>query len=120
MAIKGSKGHVGGKKVSGRHSSVIEMADNILKKLAKAEWLESVRPMEIKPARGGRPAITIKRHPDTNFKHTLRLTFRQSGSVQDVDVKLVDLQMQREQAIEEIRTIANKLSNGLTVYDKSQ
>ena len=119
MSIKGSKGHIGGKKVSGRHTSVIEMADTILKRLAKAEWLDSVRPMEIKPARGGRPAITIKKHPDVNFKHTLRVTFRQSGSVQDVDMKLHDLPANKAQAIDDIQTVANKLSSGLTVYDKS-
>ena len=64
MGLGNKKGHVHGTNVSGGHSTLIDGADAIVKKLGVLSWFESVRPGMISVARGGKPSVTIRRYAD--------------------------------------------------------
>jgi len=60
MGLGSKKGHVHGKRVSGGHSTLIEGADAIVKKVGSFSWFESVRPGVISVAKGGKLSVTIR------------------------------------------------------------
>ena len=81
-----------GSQVSGSHSTLIDGADNVIKKLGVLSWFESVRLGVISVARGGKLSVTIRRPADTTHVNTLKLIFRTKGSVQDVFLQVQDLE----------------------------
>ena len=92
MGMGKKKGHVHGSSVSGGHSTLIDGADAVVKKLGGMSWFESVRPAEISRAKGGKFSVTIRRHADATHQNTLKLIFRKPRSVQDVYVQVHDLE----------------------------
>ncbi len=84
MGLGNKRGHVHGSKVSGGHSTLIDGADAVVKKLGVLPWFESVRPGVISVARGGTLSLTIRRPADGTHVNTLKLIFRTKGSVQEV------------------------------------
>lgn len=116
--LGGSKGHISGAGVSGRHTTVIEGVDKILRRLSTKEWFDSVQPMQIiaeKSIGGGGRYVDIKRHPDTKFKNTLMLTFKKSGAVQKVAVRAENLETQLAQATADIESTVAREWRGATV-----
>src|SRR5436305_12131620 len=91
MGLGNKKGHVHGSKVSGGHTTLIDGADAVVKKLGALPWFESVRPGIISVARGGKPSVTIRRHADATHANTVKLIFRTKGSVQDVFLHVRDM-----------------------------
>jgi hypothetical protein len=55
MGLGNKKGHVQGSQVSGGHTTLIDGADDVTKKLGVLSWFESVRPGIISVAKGGKP-----------------------------------------------------------------
>src|SRR3954462_14174073 len=92
MGLGNKKGHVHGTTVRGGHSTLIDGADAVVKKLGLLSWFESVRPADISHARGGKPSVTIRRHANATHQNTLKLIFRKSRSVQVVYVHVRDLE----------------------------
>lgn len=119
MALGNKKGHISGKRVSGTHTSVIDGADDVLKKMAMKPWFVSARPREIIVDRGGAPSITIKRHVNEVYRNTLTLTFRKSGTVQKVDVVVENLEENSAAIVKDIHTIAARIMRGAEIYDRT-
>ncbi len=119
MKLGNKKGHISGRKVAGTHTSVIDGADRLLKKISTKEWFISARPREIIIDRGGTPSITIKRHSNTAYQNTLTLTFRKTGSVQKVDIVVANLTENIAGITEDIKTIAAKNMRGAEIYDRT-
>ncbi len=84
MGLGRKKGHVQGSQVSGGHTTLIDGADSVVKKLGVLSWFESVRPGIISVAKGGKLSVTIRRPADTTHVNTMKLIFRTKGSVQEV------------------------------------
>jgi len=120
MGLGNKKGHISGKQVTGRHTTVIDGVDKILKKIAKKPWFESARPREIIVDRGGAQSITIKRHVNETHRNTLTLTFRKTGSVQKIDVFVQNLEDNIEVIVTDIKTIAAKAMRGAEIYDRTR
>src|ERR1700722_8551987 len=76
MGLGNKKGHVHGTNVRGGHSTLVDGADAVVKKLGGLTWFESVRPGMISVARGGKPSVTIRRYADATHANTVRLIFR--------------------------------------------
>ena len=92
MGLGKKKGHVQGSQVSGGHTTLIDGADNVIKKLGVLSWFESVRPGVISVAKGGKLSVTIRRPADTTHVNTMKLIFRTKGSVQEVYLYVRDLE----------------------------
>ena len=92
MGLGNKKGHVQGSQVSGSHTTLIDGADNVIKKLGVLSWFESVRPGVISVAKRGKLSVTIRRPADTTHVNTVKLIFRTKGSVQDVFLQVRDLE----------------------------
>ena len=66
MGLGNKKGHVQGSQVSGGHTTLIDGADNVVKKLGVLTWFESVRPGVISVAKGGKLSVAIRRLADAD------------------------------------------------------
>jgi len=119
MGLGKKKGHVHGSNVSGGHSTLIDGADAVVKKLGMLSWFESVRPAEISVAKGGKPSVTIRRHADATHQNTLKLIFRKSGSVQVVYVHIRDLETNLATVVSDIARVAGKELRGSLIYDRT-
>jgi hypothetical protein len=119
VGLGNKKGHISGKHVSGTHTSVIDGADAILKKMHGKFWFVSARPREIVVDRGGRASITVKRHINTMYANTLTVTFRKSGTVQKVDVVVLNLEKNMVVVIHDMQKIAEKIMRGAEFYDRT-
>ena len=119
MGLGNKKGHVHGTNVSGGHSTLIDGADDIVKKLGAMPWFESVRPAAISIAKGGKPSVTIRRHADATHENTLKLIFRKTGSVQDVFVHVRDLEANMAAIVSDILRVVGKEMRGAEVYDRT-
>jgi hypothetical protein len=120
MGLGNKKGHITGKSVSGGHTTVIDGADTVLKKMATRDWFISARPKEVIVDRGGKTSITIKRHVNTTYCNTLTLTFRKSATVQKIDVVTHGLDENCAGIVEDIRKITAKAMKGAEIYDRTQ
>jgi hypothetical protein len=118
MGLGNKKGHITGRRVSGGHTTVIDGADAVLKKMAGKDWFVSARPREVVVDRGGKASITIKRHVNGTYRNTLTITFRKSASVQKVDVVAINLEENIAGIVEDIKTIAAKAMHGAEIYDR--
>jgi hypothetical protein len=119
MGLGKKKGHVHGSKVSGGHSTLIDGADAVVKKLGLLSWFESVRPGEITVAKGGKPSMTVRRHANATHQNTLKLIFRKSGSVQVVYVHVRDLETSLATIVSDIARVVDKELRGAEVYDRT-
>jgi hypothetical protein len=119
MGLGNKKGHVQGSQVSGGHTTLIDGADNVVKKLGVLSWFESVRPGIISVARGGKLSVTIRRPADTTHANTLKLTFRTKGSVQDVFLHVRDLEADLAIIVTDISKVVGKELRGAVVYDRT-
>jgi hypothetical protein len=119
MGLGNKKGHVQGSQVSGSHTTLIDGADNVIKKLGVLSWLESVRPGIISVAKGGKLSVTIRRPADTTHVNTLKLIFRTKGSVQDVFLQVRDLETKLENIVRDISKVVGKELRGAVVYDRT-
>src|SRR6185295_11197991 len=72
MGLGNKKGHVHGSHVSGALTTLIDGADQVVKKLGVLSWFESVRPGIISVAKGGKLSVTIRRPPDTTHVNTVK------------------------------------------------
>src|SRR5271154_1342921 len=108
MGLGNKKGHVQGSQVSGGHTTLIDGADNVVKKLGDLSWFESVRPGIISVARGGKLSVTISRPADTTHANRIKLTFRTKGSVQDVFLYVRDLEAKLAEIITDISRVVCK------------
>ena len=119
MGLGSKKGHVSGSQVSGGHTTLIDGADNVIKKMGVLSWFESVRPGIISVARGGKLSVTIRRPADTTHANTLKLTFRTKGSVQDVFLCVRDLETNLAEIVGDISKVVGKELRGAVVYDRT-
>ena len=119
MGLGNKKGHVQGSQVSGGHTTLIDGADNVIKKLGILSWFESVRPGIISVARGGKLSVTIRRPADTTHANTVKLIFRTKGSVQDVFLHVRDLEANFAEIVSDISRVVGKELRGAVVYDRA-
>lgn len=119
MGLGNKKGHVQGSQVSGSHTTLIDGADSVIKKLGVLSWFESVRPGIISVAKGGKLSVTIRRPADTTHENTVKLIFRTKGSVQDVFLQVRDLETNRENIVTDISRVVGKELRGAVVYDRT-
>jgi Predicted metal-binding protein (DUF2103) len=113
MGLGNKKGHVHGSQVSGSHTTLIDGADNVIKKLGVLSWFESVRPGIISVAKGGKLSVTIRRPADSTHVNTLKLIFRTKGSVQDVFLQVRDLETNLANILKDIWPVAKVLQHGI-------
>jgi|SRR6185369_8366076 len=118
MGLGNKKGHISGKKVSGTHTSVIDGADAVIKKMGSKSWFVSARAREIVVDRGGKASVTVKRHINVVYRNTLTITFRKSGTVQKIDVVVQDLDENLTEITEDIRNIAARQMCGAEFYNR--
>ncbi len=119
MGLGNKKGHVQGSHVSGAHTTLIEGADSVVKKLGVLSWFESVRPGIISVANGGKLSVTIRRPADTTHVNTVKLIFRTKGSVQDVYLHVRDLETTLADIVSDISRVVGKELRGAVVYNRT-
>ena len=119
MGLGNKKGHVQGSQVSGGHTTLIDGADNVIKKLGVLSWFESVRPGVISVAKGGKLSVTIRRPADTTHVNTLKLIFRTKGSVQDVFLYVRELEAKLANIVTDISRVVGRELRGAVVYDRT-
>src|SRR5947209_8546929 len=119
MGLGNKRGHVHGSKVSGGHTTLIDGADAVVKKLGVLAWFESVRPGVISVARGGKPSVTIRCPGDATHVNTLKLTFRTKRSVQDVYLHVRDMGKNLPSVMGDILRVVGKEWRGAVVYDRT-
>jgi hypothetical protein len=119
MGLGNKKGHVHGSHVSGAHTTLIDGADQVVKKLGVLSWFESVRPGIITVAKGGKLSVTIRRPPDTTHVNTVKLVFRTKGSVQDVYLQVRDFDANLADIVGDISRVVSKQWRGAVVYDRT-
>jgi Predicted metal-binding protein (DUF2103) len=119
MGLGSKKGHVQGSQVSGGHTTLIDGADKVIKKLGVLSWFESVRPGVISVAKGGNLSVTIRRPADAPHVNTVKLIFRTKGSVQDVFLQVRDLESNLERIVIDISKVVGKELRGAVVYDRT-
>lgn len=119
MGLGNKKGHVHGSQVSGGHTTLVDGADAVVKKLGALSWFESVRPGVISVAKGGKPSLTIRRHADATHVNTLKLVFRTKGSVQDVYLHVRELETILPTVVGDISRVVGKEFRGAEVYDRT-
>ncbi len=119
MGLGNKKGHVQGSQVSGSHTTLIDGADNVVKKLGVLSWFESVRPGVISVAKRGKLSVTIRRPADTTHVNTVKLIFRTKGSVQDVFLQVRDLDTTLAEIVADISRVVGKELRGAVVYDRT-
>jgi hypothetical protein len=119
MGLGKKKGHVQGSQVSGGHTTLIDGADAVVKKLGGLAWFESVRPGVISVARGGKLSVTVRRPGEARHANTLKLTFRTKGSVQDVYLQVRDLEANLPAVVSDILRVVGKEWRGAVVYDRT-
>jgi len=116
-----SKGHIVGDKVTGGHTTVIEGADKVIKRMAKKSWFVSVRPNEISADRsvgGGQPFVAIAPYKNKTHKNTITLTFKRAGVVQRVDIGVSNWEADKTIIINDITQIVTKEWNGARTYNR--
>jgi hypothetical protein len=119
MGLGNKKGHVQGSQVSGGHTTLIDGADKVIKKLGVLSWFESVRPGIISVAKGGKLSVTIHRPADPTHVNTVKLIFRTKGSVQDVFLQVRDLETNLANIVRDISKVVGKELRGAVVYDRT-
>ena len=119
MGLGNKKGHVHGSHVSGAHTTLIDGADQVIKKLGVLSWFESVRTGIISVAKGGKLSVTIRRPADTTHVNTVKLIFRTKGSVQDVYLHVRDLETNLAEIVSDISRVVGKELRGAVVYDRT-
>ncbi len=119
MGLGNKRGHVHGSKVSGGHSTLIDGADAVVKKLGVLPWFESVRPGVISVARGGKLSVTIRRPADGTHVNTVKLIFRTKGSVQEVYLHVREMEKNLPTVVGDIRRVVGKEWRGAAVYDRT-
>ena len=119
MGLGNKKGHVQGTQVSGVHTTLVDGADAVVKKLGVLSWFESVRPGIISVAKGGKLSVTIRRPADTTHVNTVKLIFRTKGSVQDVYLHVHDLEMNLPVIVSDLQRVVRKELRGAVVYDRT-
>jgi hypothetical protein len=119
MGLGNKKGHVHGSQVSGGHTTLIDGADNVIKKLGVLSWFESVRPGVISVAKGGKQSVTIRRPADSTHVNTLKLIFRTKGSVQNVYLNVRDLETNLSDIVSDISRVVGKELRGALVYNRT-
>jgi hypothetical protein len=119
MGLGNKKGHVHGANVSGGHSTLIDGADVIVKKLGVLSWFESVRPGVISTARGGKPSVTVRRYANAAHANTVKLIFRTKASVQEVYLNVRDLDTNLATIVSDIIRVVGKEKRGVVVYDRT-
>lgn len=119
MGLGNKKGHVHGTSVSGGHSTLIDGADAIVKKLGVLPWFASVRPGIISVAKGGKLSVTIRRYADGTHANTVKLIFRTKGSVQDVFLQVHDLEANLPTIVSDVVRVVGKELRGAALYDRT-
>src|SRR3954469_19419914 len=119
MGLGNKKGHVHGSHVSGAHTTLIDGADHVVKKLSALSWFESVRPGIISVAKGGKLSVTIRRPADNTHVNTVKLIFRTKGSVQDVYLHVRDLETNLADIVKDVSRVVGKELRGAVVYDRT-
>jgi hypothetical protein len=119
MGLGKKKGHVHGSKVAGGHTTLIDGADAVVKKLGSLSWFESVRPGVISVAKGGQLSVTIRRPAEAKHVNTMKLIFRTKGSVQDVYLQVRDLATNLPAVVSDILRVVGKEWRGAVVYDRT-
>jgi Predicted metal-binding protein (DUF2103) len=119
MGLGNKKGHVHGSHVSGAHTTLIDGADQVIKKLGVLSWFESVRPGIISVAKGGKLSVTIRRPADTTHENTVKLIFRTKGSVQDVYLHVRHLETNLAEIVGDISRVVGKELRSAVVYDRT-
>ena len=119
MGLGNKKGHVQGSQVSGGHTTLIDGADNVIKKLGVLSWFESVRLGVISVAKGGKLSVTIRRPADATHVNTMKVIFRTKGSVQDVFLHVRDLEANLANIVTDISRVVGKELRGAVVYDRT-
>ena len=119
MGLGNKKGHVQGTQVSGGHTTLVDGADAVVKKLGVLSWFASVRPGIIAVAKGGKLSVAIRRPAEATHVNTVKLTFRTKGSVQDVYLHVHDLEMNLPLIVSDLHRVVRKELRGAVVYDRT-
>ena len=119
MGLGKKKGHVQGSQVSGGHTTLIDGADAVVKKLGALPWFESVRPGVISVARGGKPSVTVRRPADARHANTVKLIFRTKASVQEVYLHVREMEKNLPTVVGDILRVVGKEWRGAVVYDRT-
>jgi hypothetical protein len=119
MGLGNKKGHVQGTQVSGGHTTLVDGADAVVKKLGVLSWFESVRPGIISVAKGGKLSVTIRRPADATHVNTVKVIFRTKGSVQDVYLHVHDLETNLPVIVSDLHRVVRKELRGAIVYDRT-
>jgi hypothetical protein len=119
MGLGNKKGHVQGSQVSGTHTTLIDGADDVIKKLGVLSWFEAVRPGIISVAKGGKLSVTIRRPADATHVNTVKLTFRTKGSVQDVYLHVKEMDENLANIVSDISRVVRKELRGAVVYNRT-
>jgi hypothetical protein len=117
MGLGNKKGHVQGTQVSGGHTTLVDGADAVVKKLGVLSWFVSVRPGIILVAKGGKLSVTLRRPADATHVNTVKLIFRTKGSVQDVYLHVHDLETNLPVIVSDLHRVVRKELRGAVVYD---
>src|SRR5262249_53968938 len=119
MGLGNKRGHVHGSKVSGGHTTLIDGADAVVKKLGGLSWFESVRTGVISVATGGHRSVTIRRYAGGTHANTVKLIFRTKRSVQDVYLRVHDMETNLPAVVGDIVRVVGKEWRGAVVYDRT-
>ena len=119
MGLGNKKGHVQGSQVAGGHTTLIDGADAVVKKLGVLPWFEAVRPGIISVARGGKLSVTIRRPADVTHENTLKLIFRTKGSVQAVYLHVREMESNLPAVVGDILRGVSRAWRGAVVYDRT-
>src|SRR5262245_60134333 len=119
MGLGNKRGHVHGSKVSGGHTTLIDGADAVVKKLGGLAWFESVRTGVISVAKGGHRSVTIRRYADGTHANTVKLILRTKRSVQDVYLRVHDMETNLPAVVGDIVRVVGKEWRGAVVYDRT-
>ena len=120
MGLGHKRGHVDGESVSGRHTTLIGVADKVVKRMERDGLFDEVRPGIINRASGGKPLVTIRRHADKTHADTLRVVFRQAGCVQEVFFHVENLHERLADVVAGITGIVeHEYNGGADVHDRT-
>ena len=119
MGFGHTKNHVSGDRVSGGHTTLIDGADRVVKKLGNTSWFHLVQPGVIRNARRGKASVTIRFHIDEAHKETLKLIFRRPGSAQNVYLHVPGLHEKLGEVVADITRVVGEKLRGIAIYDRT-
>lgn len=120
MDLGNKRGHIDGDAVGGTHTTTIEGADAVLKRLSDQPWFRGVSTTPITLNNGGRVSVSVKRSPDPRQANTLLVTFVRPGNAQTFQLLVHDLEASLPQVLADLGEAAEKKLGRAPMYDHTQ